>query len=267
MRVGLPSDSRSVAKARAAGLTVETIPDIAKWADVLMLLIPDTRQAEVYTRDIQPHLTPGKMLMFAHGFNIRFGTIVPSTDIDVTMVAPKAPGHRMRATFEEGNGVPGLIAIQQDASGNARELTLAYARGIGCTRAGVLNTTFKEETETDLFGEQVVLCGGLTELIRAGFDTLVEAGYRVVSPYRPGTGGSDYVDFLSKATVSQDNWALLDCLGIEKAVLVGHCGDARMAWQMYLTRPLAVDAFINSDSGLFGKLKPRKPYLLSLIHI
>ena len=178
VRVGLPSNSRSVAKARAAGLTVETIPDVAKWADVLMLLIPDTRQAEVYTRDIQPQLTAGKMLMFAHGFNIRFGTIVPSTDIDVTMVAPKAPGHRVREIFKEGGGTPALLAIHQDATGQARALTMSYARALGSTRAGVLETTFAEETETDLFGEQAVLCGGVSALVKAGFDTLVEAGYQ-----------------------------------------------------------------------------------------
>jgi ketol-acid reductoisomerase len=178
VRVGLPSNSRSVAKARAAGLTVATIPDVAKWADVLMLLIPDTRQAEVYTRDIQPQLTAGKMLMFAHGFNIRFGTIVPSTDIDVTMVAPKAPGHRVREIFKEGGGTPALLAIHQDATGQARALTMSYARALGSTRAGVLETTFAEETETDLFGEQAVLCGGVSALVKAGFDTLVEAGYQ-----------------------------------------------------------------------------------------
>ena len=176
--VGLPSTSKSVEKARAAGLTVQTIAEAAKWADVIMLLVPDQHQAKVYDTDIKPHLTAGKMLMFAHGFAVRFSWIVPPTDVDVTMVAPKAPGHRVREVFAEGAGTPGLLAIHQDASGNARAIALAYARGIGCTRAGVIETTFAEETETDLFGEQAVLCGGTSALVKAGFETLIEAGYQ-----------------------------------------------------------------------------------------
>ena len=178
VRVGLPADSRSVAKARAAGLTVQTIPEVAQWADVLMMLIPDVRQAEVYERDIRQHLTKGKMLMFAHGFNIRFNCIAPPADIDVTMIAPKGPGHRVREVFKEGGGIPALLAVHQDATGTGRALALSYARALGATRAGVIETTFAEETETDLFGEQAVLCGGVSALVKAGFQTLVDAGYQ-----------------------------------------------------------------------------------------
>jgi len=178
VRVGLPATSASVAKAQAAGLTVGTIPEVSAWADVLMILIPDVRQADVYTQDIQPHLTKGKMLMFAHGFNIRFKCITPPADVDVTMIAPKGPGHRVREVFREGGGIPGLLAVEQDATGHATALSLSYAKGIGATRAGVIETTFAEETETDLFGEQAVLCGGVSELVKAGFKTLIDAGYQ-----------------------------------------------------------------------------------------
>jgi ketol-acid reductoisomerase len=178
VRVGLPAASRSRAKAQAAGLTVGTVAEVAQWADVVMILIPDTSQAAVYRDEIEPHLVPGDMLMFAHGFNIRFGAIQVGPGIDVSMVAPKSPGHRVRELFVEGAGTPALIAIHQDATGRARSLTLAYAKAIGVTRAGVLETTFAEETETDLFGEQAVLCGGVSALIKAGFETLVEAGYQ-----------------------------------------------------------------------------------------
>jgi len=178
VRVGLPATSRSRAKAEAAGLTVGEVADVSRWADVVMILIPDTAQAKVYREEIEPHLAPGDMLMFAHGFNIRFGAITVRPDVDVAMVAPKSPGHRVRELYVEGAGTPALIAIHQDATGRARELTLSYARGIGVTRAGVLETTFAEETETDLFGEQAVLCGGVSALIKAGFETLVEAGYQ-----------------------------------------------------------------------------------------
>jgi ketol-acid reductoisomerase len=178
VRVGLPATSQSRQKAEAAGLVVRSVAEAADEADIIMLLIPDTLQAEVYAESIEPYLQPGKTLMFAHGFNIRYDQIVPPEGIDVSMVAPKAPGHRVREVFEQGGGVPGLVAVHQDASGHAMEDALAYAKGIGCTRAGVLKTTFSEETETDLFGEQAVLCGGTAELIKAGFETLVEAGYQ-----------------------------------------------------------------------------------------
>jgi ketol-acid reductoisomerase len=178
VRVGLLETSRSWAKAEAAGVRVRTVADAAAEADLIMMLVPDTTQAEVYFRDIAPTMRPGKTLMFAHGFNIRYNQILPPENIDVSMVAPKAPGHRVREVFVLGGGVPALVAVHQDASGEALEDALAYAKGIGCTRAGVLLTTFQEETETDLFGEQAVLCGGVTELVKAGFETLVEAGYQ-----------------------------------------------------------------------------------------
>jgi len=178
VRVGLPATSRSIKKAKAAGLEVLSVADAAKWADVIMILAPDTSQASIYNEQIAPYLGKGKTVMFAHGFNIRYGTIKPSKEIDVSMVAPKAPGHRVREVFTEGGGVPALIAVHQDASGKAHALALSYAKGIGSTRAGVIETTFTEETETDLFGEQTVLCGGVSALVKAGFETLVDAGYQ-----------------------------------------------------------------------------------------
>ena len=178
VRVGLAPTSRSRAKAEAAGLTVGDVAEVAKWADVVMILIPDTSQAQVYRDDIEPNLAAGNTVMFAHGFNIRFGAITVRPDVDVSMVAPKSPGHRVRELFVEGAGTPALFAIHQDASGQAQALALSYAKGIGVLRAGVIQTTFAEETETDLFGEQVVLCGGVSALVKAGFETLVEAGYQ-----------------------------------------------------------------------------------------
>ncbi len=183
VKVGLYEGSKSWSKAQEAGLEVGFVADVARDSDIIMLVIPDTSQAQVYRESIQPHLLPGKTLMFAHGFNIHYKTIVPPDSVDVSMVAPKAPGHRMREVFTRGSGVPGLLAVHQDATGNARGVGLAYARGVGCTRAGVLETTFQEETETDLFGEQAVLCGGVTALIKAAFETLVEAGYQPESAY------------------------------------------------------------------------------------
>src|SRR4029077_16764909 len=152
--------------------------EVSKWADVVMMLVPDTTAAQLYKDQVGPNLSPGNMLMFAHGFNIRFGTIVPRPDIDVAMVAPKSPGHRVRELYQEGAGTPALFAIHQDATGQARAITMSYAKGIGVTRAGVVETTFTEETETDLFGEQAVLCGGVSALVKAGFETLVDAGYQ-----------------------------------------------------------------------------------------
>jgi ketol-acid reductoisomerase len=178
VRVGLPESSRSRAKAQAAGLTVDTVPAVASWADVIMVLVPDHVAGGLYARDIAPHLTAGKMLMFAHGFSIRFGTVVPPTQADVAMIAPKSPGHRVRELYVEGGGTPALLAVHQDATGTARALALSYGKGIGVTRAGVIETTFAEETETDLFGEQTVLCGGVSALVKAGFETLVDAGYQ-----------------------------------------------------------------------------------------
>ncbi len=183
VRVGLREGSSSRAKAEAAGLRVTTVADAASEADLVMLLLPDTEQRAVYEESIESNLTPGDALFFAHGFNIRFDQITPPDGVDVGMVAPKGPGHLVRRTYETGGGVPCLIAVAQDASGKARDLALSYAQAIGGTRAGVLETTFDEETETDLFGEQVVLCGGLTALVQAGFETLVEAGYQPESAY------------------------------------------------------------------------------------
>ncbi|MGH9117854.1 MAG: ketol-acid reductoisomerase [Acidimicrobiales bacterium] len=178
VRVGLREGSSSVEKAEAAGLRVLTIAEAAAEADLVMMLVPDTEQRATYDAFVAANLGPGDALFFAHGFNIRFGQIVPPEGIDVCMVAPKGPGHLLRRTYVEGAGVPCLVAIEQDATGKARDLALSYAHAIGGTRAGVLETTFAEETETDLFGEQVVLCGGLTALVRAGFQTLVDAGYQ-----------------------------------------------------------------------------------------
>ena len=178
VRVGLRTDSKNAERARKAGLVVDSVAEVSKWADVIMNLTPDQTAAKVYHADIEPHLRAGQTLMFAHGFNIRFRTIQPPTFVDVSLVAPKSPGHRVREVFTEGGGVPGLVAVEQDASGNALAQALSYAKGIGCTRAGVLETTFTEETETDLFGEQAVLCGGTAALVKAGFETLTEAGYQ-----------------------------------------------------------------------------------------
>lgn len=176
--VGLRENSPSVKKAKEDGLQVMTVSEAAKAADVIHILMPDEKQGEVYRNEIAPYLTSGKALSFSHGFNIHFKQIVAPEGVDVFMAAPKSPGHSFRKAFVEGMGVPGLFAVYQDGTGNARELALAFAKGIGCTKAGVIETTFKEETETDLFGEQAVLCGGLTSLIKAGFETLVEAGYQ-----------------------------------------------------------------------------------------
>jgi ketol-acid reductoisomerase len=175
--VGLRGGSESADKARSDGLRVESVADAASLGDLVMILLPDEKQAEIYESEISDGIAPGNLLMFAHGFSIHFGQIEPGPEVDVGMVAPKGPGHLVRRQYLEGNGVPGLVAVHQDGSGNARDLTLAYAKGIGCTRAGVIETSFKDETETDLFGEQAVLCGGVTELVRAGYETLVEAGY------------------------------------------------------------------------------------------
>ncbi|MFS0516782.1 ketol-acid reductoisomerase [Nostoc sp. UIC 10607] len=176
--VGLYPGSKSVAKAEAAGLTVKNVADAANAADFIMILLPDEVQKTIYKNEIEPNLQEGNVLAFAHGFNIHFGQVVPPANVDVVMVAPKGPGHLVRRTYEQGEGVPALFAVYQDASGQARDRAMSYAKGVGGTRAGILETTFREETETDLFGEQAVLCGGLSALIKAGFETLVEAGYQ-----------------------------------------------------------------------------------------
>ena len=181
--VGLYEGSSSWAKAEAEGLKVSTVSELAQASDIIMMLVPDHLQGRIYRESIQPYLDSTKTLMFAHGFNIHYEQIVPPENVDVSMIAPKAPGHRVREIFTQGAGVPGLLAIHQNPSGNAIQNALAYAKGIGCTRAGVLDTTFKEETETDRFGEQTILCGGVTSLVKAGFETLVEAGYQPESAY------------------------------------------------------------------------------------
>jgi ketol-acid reductoisomerase len=175
--VGLREDSPSVAKAREQGLEVTSIVDAASRGDLVMILLPDERHREVWEAEIRDGIAEGNMILFGHGFSIHYDEVEPPAGVDVAMVAPKGPGHLVRRQFTEGSGVPGLIAVEQDASGNARALALAYAKGIGCTRGGVIETTFKDETETDLFGEQAVLCGGASELVQAGFETLVQAGY------------------------------------------------------------------------------------------
>ena len=181
--VGLREGSKSAAKAKEAGLEVLTIEDAVKSSDIIMVLCPDTRQAKIYKDSIEPNLSAGNSVAFAHGFNIHFDQIKPQADVDVWMIAPKGPGHLVRRTYEAGQGVPALVAVAQDATGHAHKIAMAYAKGIGATRAGVLETTFKEETETDLFGEQTVLCGGIAELVKNGFETLVEAGYQPESAY------------------------------------------------------------------------------------
>ena len=181
--IGLYEGSRSWAKAEAQGFEVYTAAEAAKKADIIMILINDEKQAALYNESVKPNLEPGNMLMFAHGFAIHFGQIIPPADVDVTMIAPKGPGHTVRGQYQEGKGVPCLVAVHQDATGKAKDVALAYALAIGGARAGVLQTTFREETETDLFGEQAVLCGGVTALMKAGFETLVEAGYEPESAY------------------------------------------------------------------------------------
>jgi ketol-acid reductoisomerase len=176
--VGLYKGGKSWARAEKDGHKVAPVADAARLGDVVMILLPDQTQRQVFEEAIRPGLSKGKMLMFAHGFNIHFNQVVPPADVDVTMIAPKAPGHVMRDLFTQGPGVPALVAVQQDVTGKARDLALAYGKGVGCTRAGVIETTFKEETETDLFGEQAALCGGISHLIKAAFETLVEAGYQ-----------------------------------------------------------------------------------------
>jgi len=181
--IGLAAGSNSIARAKEAGFEVLTVAEATKKADLIMILVPDEVAADVYKNEIEPGLSAGKVLAFAHGFNIHFGYIKPSKDVDIVMIAPKGPGHLVRSVYKEGAGVPALIAVYQDASGKAKDIALAYAKGVGGTRAGVIETTYKEETETDLFGEQAVLCGGASALIQAGYETLVEAGYQPEMAY------------------------------------------------------------------------------------
>ena len=209
--VGLYEGSKSWKKAEEAGLSVMTAADATKAADIIMILINDEKQKALYEKDIAPNLKAGKAIAFAHGFNIHFGQIIPPADIDVFMVAPKGPGHTVRSQYVAGKGVPDLIAVFQDATGNAKKLGLAYAAGIGGARAGVLETTFQEETETDLFGEQAVLCGGVVELMRAGFETLVEAGYQPESAYFECVHEMKLIiDLVNKGGIAMMNYSISD---------------------------------------------------------
>ena len=209
--VGLREGSSSVAKAEEAGLTVKPIAEAVAWADVVTILAPDQVQAALYTEQIEPNLKDGAALLFAHGFNIHFGYIEPAAGHDVIMVAPKGPGHTVRREFEAGRGVPVLVCVEQDASGNAWPLVLSYAKAIGGTRAGAIRTTFREETETDLFGEQAVLCGGVVELMRAGFETLVEAGYQPESAYFECLHEMKLIiDLVNKGGIGMMNFSISD---------------------------------------------------------
>ena len=211
VRIGLPEGSKSRAKAEADGLRVVTPSQASAEADVIMILAPDTKQRKLYEDDVAPHLTDGKMLMFGHGLNIRFGLITPPPGVDVTMVAPKGPGHLVRRQFQDGRGVPCLVAVEQDATGNAQALALSWAKGIGGTRAGVIKTTFTEETETDLFGEQAVLCGGASALVQAGFETLIEAGYQPEVAYFECLHELKLiVDLMYEGGISKMRWSISD---------------------------------------------------------
>ena len=209
--VGLRAGSKNWKNAEEAGLKVMTIPEAAKWGDIIMILVNDEVQADVYKKDIAPNLEAGNMLMFAHGFNIHFKQIVPPADVDVTMIAPKGPGHTVRSTYVNGKGVPCLIAVEQNATGDAYKLALAYAAGIGGARGGVMETTFQDETETDLFGEQAVLCGGVVELMKLGFETLVEAGYEPENAYFECIHEMKLIiDLINKGGVAAMNYSISD---------------------------------------------------------
>jgi len=209
--VGLYEGSKSKAKAEAQGLKVLTTAEAAKWADIVMILTHDETQAAMYAKDIAPNLEAGNMLMFAHGFNIHYGLINPPADVDVTMIAPKAPGHTVRSEFQAGRGTPALVAVQQDATGKALDRALAYAAGLGVARAGVLETTFRTETETDLFGEQTVLCGGVVDLMQCGFETLVEAGYAPENAYFECIHEMKLIiDLINKGGVAAMNYSISD---------------------------------------------------------
>ena len=209
--VGLYEGSKSAEKARKAGLTVMTVPEATKASDIIMILIPDEKQADMYKKDIAPYLTEGKTLAFAHGFNIHFKQIVPPADVDVTMIAPKGPGHTVRSTYVNGKGVPCLLAVEQNATGKAYDIGLAYAAGIGGARGGVMETTFQDETETDLFGEQAVLCGGVVELMKLGFETLVEAGYAPENAYFECIHEMKLIiDLINKGGVAAMNYSISD---------------------------------------------------------
>ena len=209
--VALREGSKSAAKAEEAGFPVKSVADATQWADVIMVLAPDQSQRSIYAESIEPHLEPGKALAFAHGFNIRFGYITVPEGVDVILIAPKAPGHTVRREFVAGRGIPDIVGVEQDASGQAWDLALSYAKGIGGTRAGVIKTTFTEETETDLFGEQAVLCGGMSHLVQAGFETLVEAGYQPQIAYFEVLHELKLiVDLMIEGGISKQRWSISD---------------------------------------------------------
>ena len=211
VRVGLREGSKSAAKAQEEGLTVGTVAEVAEWADLIMILTPDQDQRKVFADSIKPHLSEGKAIAFAHGFNIRFGYIEVPEGVDVLLIAPKAPGHTVRREFVAGRGIPDIVAVEQDATGSAWDLALSYARGIGGTRAGVIKTTFTEETETDLFGEQAVLCGGMSHLVQAGFETLTDAGYQPEIAYFEVLHELKLiVDLMNEGGIAKQRWSISD---------------------------------------------------------
>ena len=211
VRVGLREGSKSAAKAQEEGLTVGTVAEVAEWADLIMILTPDQDQRKVFADSIKPHLSEGKAIAFAHGFNIRFGYIEVPEGVDVLLIAPKAPGHTVRREFVAGRGIPDIVAVEQDATGSAWDLALSYAKGIGGTRAGVITTTFTEETETDLFGEQAVLCGGMSHLVQAGFETLTDAGYQPEIAYFEVLHELKLiVDLMNEGGIAKQRWSISD---------------------------------------------------------
>jgi len=244
--VGLYEGSKSAERAKKDGFEVVTPSEAAKRSQVIMMLIPDTLQPEVYAREIAPNLEEGDALAFAHGFNIHFNQIIPPSYVDVFLVAPKGPGHLVRWQYEEGKGVPGLVAVQQDYTGKAKDVALAYAKGIGCTRAGVIETTFKEETETDLFGEQAVLCGGVSALIKAGFETLVEAGYQPEVAYFECLHELKLiVDLIYQYGISGMRYSISD---------TARYGDVTRGERIYkVVKPLHKEILEEIQNGLFAK--------------
>ena len=233
VRIGLAEGSKSKAKAEAEGLKVLTVADAAKEADVIMILVPDQHQAQVFKESIEPHLQEGDALFFAHGFNIRYGYIEATAGVDVAMVAPKGPGHVVRREFEAGRGVPALIAVEKDESGKAKDLALAYAKGVGGTRAGVIETTFTEETETDLFGEQAVLCGGASHLVQAGFEVLTEAGYQPEVAYFEVLHELKLiVDLMVEGGLAKQRWSISDTAEFGDYVSGPRVIDARVKENM-----------------------------------
>jgi len=233
VRIGLAEGSKSKAKAEAEGLKVLTVADAAKEADVIMILVPDQHQAQVFSESIEPHLNEGDALFFAHGFNIRYGFIEAPAGVDVAMVAPKGPGHVVRREFEAGRGVPALIAVEKDESGKAKDLALAYAKGVGGTRAGVIETTFTEETETDLFGEQAVLCGGASHLVQAGFEVLTEAGYQPEVAYFEVLHELKLiVDLMVEGGLAKQRWSISDTAEFGDYVSGPRVIDARVKENM-----------------------------------